>query len=116
MLFRSDEAAWNRSAPLGSVDVTTYNGDSATVSNMVKMFGQGAIPFTVGATDLSDVTCLTNLTEATDDHYKGKTLYFLDNNLAGQTTYVQAYDGTTKVITFAKVTEAPASGDLCLLV
>jgi hypothetical protein len=53
----------------------------------------------------------TTLTEATDDHYNGRTLTFTSGPLAGQMTTILDYNGATKVVTVAAMTEAPANGN-----
>ena len=62
----------------------------------------------VGSTTTSIVT---NLTEATDDHYNGRVITFTSGALAGQTTSISDYNGTTKTLTVVALTEAPASTD-----
>jgi len=54
---------------------------------------------------------ITNLTETTNNHYKGRLLTFLDGNLKNQTTDVVQYFGATKQIVVTGMTEAPANGD-----
>lgn len=71
---------------------------------------------TVGAGSLTTTTCSTNLTEATNDHYNGLLLHFLTGALAGQSTLVTDYNGSTKVLTFAAVTDTPAQNDTFILV
>ena len=53
----------------------------------------------------------TTLTEATNDHYNGRTLTFTSGPLAGQMTTILDYNGATKVVTVAAMTEAPANGN-----
>jgi hypothetical protein len=56
----------------------------------------------------------TNLTEATDNHYKRRTLVFTGGALKGQAAAIPdgGYNGTTKAITLATaLTEAPADTD-----
>lgn len=54
----------------------------------------------------------TNITEATDDHYKSQTFVFTSGVLEGQARIVQAYDGTTKTFTFDEAfTDTPSATD-----
>lgn len=65
---------------------------------------------------LSTTQMTTNLTEATDDHYNGRTLIFMTGNLARQATDVTDYDGSSKMLTYTAVTEPPANNDEFILV
>lgn len=53
----------------------------------------------------------TNLTEATNDHYNGRTVTFYSGALAGQQATITDYNGTTKLLTVTAMTEAPANGN-----
>jgi hypothetical protein len=69
----------------------------------------------VAATTTSFVT---NLTEATNNHYAFKAMMFLTGDLAGQTQDIATYVGATKTVTFlnnAEWTEAPANGDTFII-
>ena len=65
---------------------------------------------------LSTTQMTTNLTEVTDEHYTGRTLIWISGDLAGQATDVTAYNGTSKMLTYTTVTEAPANTDEFILV
>lgn len=54
---------------------------------------------------------ITDLTEATDDHYNGRIIVFTSGALSGQATDITDYDGTTKEVTVTALTEAPADND-----
>lgn len=60
---------------------------------------------------LTTTAFTTNLTEATDDHYNGRTVTFISGALAGQQRTITDYNGTTKAISVAAMTEAPSNGD-----
>jgi hypothetical protein len=73
-----------------------------------------------GATGLVSSTCaagstttsiVTNLTEATDDHYNGRVITFTGGALAGQSSSISDYTGATKTLTVVALTEAPADTD-----
>jgi hypothetical protein len=79
-----------------------------------------AAKFEQGATALVTSTCTTgstttqvrtNLTEATNDHYKGRIVTFTSGALAGQSTDITSYDGVNKYLNVTQLTEAPASTD-----
>lgn len=65
---------------------------------------------------LSTTQMSTNLTEATDDHYNGRVIVWLTGVLTRQATAITDYNGTTKVLTFTAVTEAPGNGDRFVIV
>jgi len=58
----------------------------------------------------------TNLTETDADFWKGVQLIYLTGALAFQRTAVSAYNGTTKVLTYATMTGIPSAGDTGILV
>jgi hypothetical protein len=59
----------------------------------------------------------TDLTEATNDHWKDALLVFVTGSLAGQVKKITAYNGTTKFVTFTSgFTAAPSGGDKFILV
>lgn len=65
---------------------------------------------------LSTTASTTNLTEATDDHYIGRTIVWITGALTRQASAITDYDGATKTLTYAAVTEAPSNGDRFVLV
>lgn len=65
---------------------------------------------------LSTTQMTTDLTEATDDHYNGRIIIWLDNALANQATDITDYDGSSKMLTYTAVTEAPSNGDSFIIV
>jgi hypothetical protein len=57
-------------------------------------------------------TFITNLTEASNDHYNDSSIVFIDGALKGQTRTILDYVGSTKQIVLDEaLTEAPADGD-----
>jgi len=73
-----------------------------------------------GASGLVSSTCAsgsttttieTNLTEATNSHYVGRTITFTSGALAGQSSDITGYNGTSKALTVTALTEAPANTD-----
>jgi len=53
----------------------------------------------------------TDLTETTNNHYKGLVLKWTTGALAEQGTTITAYDGATKKLTYTAVTDAPVATD-----
>lgn len=65
---------------------------------------------------LSTTQMTTDLTEATTDHYKGRSIIWITGTLKRQASDVTSYDGATKKLVFSAVTEAPLVGDRFVLV
>lgn len=100
------------------VDVAELNGVAASVVKLEKAVSTNT-PFTVG--NGSTTTLIqTDLSEVTDNHYNGLVMHFITGALAGQKTRITSaagsYNGTTKACTVEQLTEAPAAGDLAILV
>lgn len=58
---------------------------------------------------------VTDLSETTDDHYKGRLITFRFGALAKQTLEIKGYNGTTKALTVSAATEAPANPDTFII-
>ena len=87
--------------------------------NVVGSYGESFFTIESGAAiagTLSTTQMSTNLTEATDDHYNGRILIFTSGALLRQATDITAYNGTTKVLTFTALTEAPTVADKFIIV
>jgi hypothetical protein len=67
---------------------------------------------------LSATAMTTDLTEATNDHYKDRALVFLTGVLAGLAVRISAYTGATKLLTYSATPtgEAPTAGDRFIVV
>lgn len=65
---------------------------------------------------LTTTAMTTNLTEATSDHYNGRIIIWTSGVLQNQATDITDYDGTTKVLTYTAVTEAPSALDTFIIV
>ena len=70
---------------------------------------------TAKAGTLSTTQMSTNLTEATADHYIGRTIVWISGVLAGQASDITDYVGTNGVLTYTAVTEAPSAADEFIL-
>ena len=97
-------------------DALAISGDT-TVADNLEASAETIVTFAV-VDDVanSTTTFLTDLTEATNDHYNGRVLIFRTGALAGQATDISDYDGTTKFVTVTALTEEPAAGDLAVIV
>lgn len=84
-------------------------------ANLLRLSASGIVSVTVAAGSSTSVI-ETNLTEATNDHYNGRTLLFLTGALAGQAGEITDYNGTTKELTVSTLTEAPANGDTAVII
>lgn len=87
--------------------------------NVAGSYGESFFTLESGAAiagTLSTTQMSTNLTEATDDHFKGRIVIFTSGALLRQATDITAYNGTTKVLTFTALTEAPTAADKFIIV
>lgn len=97
------------------VSLVQINGDTTGVANLEEST-KGIVTGSATATTLTTTTMSTDLTEATDDHYIGRAIVWTTGALAGQASDITDYDGSSKLLTFTAVTEAPSSGDeFCLV-
>lgn len=83
---------------------------STTAADNLEGGGLGLVVSTC-ATGSTTTSIVTNLTEATDDHYNGRVITFTTGALLGQTTSISDYNGTTKTLTVVALTEAAANTD-----
>lgn len=97
-----------------NVNIQQISEDSTAADNFERMAETG-IPLTIG-TGSSTSVIVTDLTEATNDHYNGRTLVFASGALAGQAAQITDYNGSTKELTTSVLTEAPANGDTAVIV
>ena len=58
----------------------------------------------------------SNLSEATDDHYNGRTVIWTSGVLTNQATDITDYTGATGMLTYTAVTEAPGVADTFVIV
>lgn len=95
-------------------DMLRLNGD-ATAAALLALAAPGIVSSTC-STGSTTTSIVTNLTEATDDHYNGAVIAFTGGALAGQRTSISDYNGTTKTLTVVALTEAPANTDPFVIV
>jgi hypothetical protein len=101
--------------PAAGVDVVALDGSSSDLKNLAR----GARAAVRGAAitgTLSTTQMTTDLTEATDDHYNGRSIVWTSGALAGQASDITDYDGTTKMLTYSVVTDSPSNGDTFIIV
>ena len=98
-----------------TVDVGALGGDAAALANLAASSGTMVTGAAVTGT-LSTTQMSTDLTEATDDHYNGRVIIWTSGVLQDQATNITDYDGTTKVLTFTAVTEAPSDTNTFIIV
>ena len=98
-----------------TVDVGALGGDTAALANLAESAGTMVTGAAVTGT-LSTTQMSTDLTEATDDHYNGRVIIWTSGVLQDQATNITDYDGTTKVLTFTAVTEAPSDTNTFIIV
>lgn len=104
-------AAGSAGKALGDAQSGVYiGGSTAAATNAARGF-QGLVLGTAVTGTLTATAFTTSLTEATNDHYNGRTLTFTSGALAGQMTTIVDYNGGTKLVTVAAMTEAPGNGD-----
>lgn len=96
------------------VIVETYGHVSAM--HVTEKMSAGIVANTALTGTLSVTQMTTNLTEATDEHYTGRTLIFISGVLAGEATDITAYNGTSKMLTYTQITDAPSNGDEFIIV
>jgi len=98
-----------------SANVTAISGSSTAADNLeasaLRIVSGAAVSGTLSTTQMS-----TDLTEATNDHYNGRIIIWTSGVLENQATDITDYNGSTKVLTYSAVTEAPGSGDTFIII
>lgn len=97
-------------ADVGAISTSTTAADKLEASAETIETG-AAVAGTLSTTQMT-----TDLTEATNDHYNGRIIIWTSGALIRQATDITAYDGTSKMLTFTAVTEAPSAGDTFVIV
>jgi len=91
-------------------NMTQISGSTTAADNLER----GAVALVLGeaiAGTLSTTEMTTDLTEATDDHYNGRVITWTSGVLAGQSTDITDYTGSSKKLTYTATTEAPSATD-----
>lgn len=89
---------------------------NATAAINLSRGARAAVLGAAAAGTLSTTQMSTTLTEATHNHYAGRTIVWTSGALAGQSSAISAYNGTTKVLTFDAVTDVPVAADEFVIV
>lgn len=98
-----------------AVNVGSING-SSTAAAQLALSAATIVNGAATATTLSTTQMSTNLTNATNDHYKGRVLIWTSGTLQNQAAAITAYNGTSKTLTFTTTTGAPSNGDTFIIV
>lgn len=98
-----------------SADIQKVLNGTTGLTAFSKMI-QGGVSAEAASGTLSTTQMTTNLTETTDDHYNGRHVIWITGDLAGQESSISDYDGTSKMLTYDAVTEAPSDGDEFVIV
>jgi hypothetical protein len=100
-------------------DLRAINSASAAAIRLALSAGQ-IIPFTVDDTVSPSTTEFEadDVTEATEDHYKGRIVVWTSGDLAGQATDITAYElnGGKGHFTVTAMTEAPSDDDTGVII
>lgn len=100
---------------LAELDAANIPADvDALTAAITQLINAGiAVSGSVNDAMAADWTFVTNLAEATNDHYNGSILLFTEGALKGQSRMIGSYTGASKTVTFLlnPFTEAPADGD-----
>ena len=98
-----------------AVNATKINGSASAASQLalsaVTIVNGAAIAGTLSTTQMT-----TDLTEATNDHYKGRIIIWTSGVLMNQATDITAYTGASKLLTYTATTEAPTATDTFVIV
>jgi len=98
-----------------AANLTTIGGNATLMTRLTYLL-EAATSSTAKAGTLTTTVFTTNLTETTNDHYKGLALKWASGTMKGQITFVAGYNGSTKALTVSPaMTEAPAAGDVFIL-
>ena len=96
--------------------ITDAMGATAAANLARTLSAAGTVFFTAQTGTLSTTSATTDLAEATDDHYIGRTIVWLTGVLAGQATDITDYTGSGGQLTYTACTEAPSNGDTGIIV
>jgi hypothetical protein len=91
-------------------DVVEINGSAAAAQNLERSavsMHRGSVTGAATSTTLVD----SGLTQADNDHWKGRILIFTTGALAKQATDITAFNAATDTLTFSPLTAAPSGGD-----
>lgn len=120
----TDEAVYNQTLINEQVDAALNSAipgspGAGSVNEVLKNQSGAASTLVEGAATagtLSTTEMTTDLSEATDDHYNGRTIIWTSGVLLNQATAITDYDGATKKLVYVATTEAPSIGDTFVII
>lgn len=95
-------------------DMTRVNSN-ATAATLMTFPALTIKNLTVGSGS-STTRVATNLTEAVNDHWNGRSMVMVSGTLAGQAVSITDYNGSTKELIVSGFTSEPSSGDIAVIV
>ncbi len=96
-------------------DIRAINGNTDSATKLALSADTMETGIAIAGT-LSTTEMTTDLTEATDNHYRSRVLIWTSGTLLRQVAAITGYDGTSKKLTFTAVTEAPLANDTWIMV
>jgi hypothetical protein len=111
----SAEHAFDLDTATQAVNTTQISGSSTAADNL-EASTLGIVTGAAETGTLSTTQMTTNLPEATNDHYIGRAVIWTSGALAGQASTITDYLGSTGMLTYDTVTEAPANTDTFVIV
>jgi hypothetical protein len=98
-----------------SSDAVAISGSTAA-SDQLEASATTIVSGTAQTGTLSTTQMTSDLSEATDDHYIGRIIIWTSGVLANQATDITDYAGSSGLLTFTAVTEAPSNNDTFIIV
>lgn len=84
---------------------------SASAASQIRRSALTIVNGAAAAGTLTTTCMTTNLGEATNDHFVGRIIIWTSGALSAQGASISAYNGTTKLLSYSAITEAPAEND-----
>lgn len=95
-----------------NADAVAISGTTTPADVLEDIYTNAVTTSSVNDGSPSASSFITNLAEASNDHYNGMVLVFTSGNLKGQARSISDYDGGASTITVGTAfTEAPANSD-----
>jgi K+-transporting ATPase c subunit len=98
-----------------TADAVKISGSTAAADNL-QASAETIVTGAAEAGTLSTTQMTSDLAEATDDHYNGRIVIWTSGVLANQASDITDYTGSTGMLTFTAVTEAPSAADTFVIV
>lgn len=102
----------NRNIKADVVKINNVAGSAVNLERSASAIHRGSITNTSTSTALID----SGLTEAANDHWKGRIVLFTSGTLLGQATDITAFTASSDTLTVSALTGAPANGDTYVIV